>query len=112
VSELAYAKMIEHDLPQHEFLGDYVRDRLLYYPTVTRETFRNQGRLTTLIETGKLCRDLGLPSLDAAQDRAMLCGSPAMLKELSALLDARGFEVSPNIGRAGDYVIERAFVEK
>lgn len=112
VSELAYADMIERELPEHEFLGDYIRDKLLYYPTVTRESFRNQGRLTTLIETGKLCSDLGLPPLDAAQDRAMLCGSPAMLKELSDMLDARGFQVSPNIGAAGDYVIERAFVEK
>ncbi len=59
VSELAYADMIEHELPAHEFLGDYVRDGLLYYPTVTRENFRNQGRLTTLLETGKLCRTWG-----------------------------------------------------
>ena len=112
VSELAYANMIERELPQHEFLGDYVRDKLLYYPTVTREPFRNQGRLTTLIETGKICSDLGLPPLDAAEDRAMLCGSPAMLTDLSGMLDARGFKVSPHIGAAGDYVIERAFVEK
>ncbi len=112
VSELAYADMIERELPEHEFLGDYVRDKLLYYPTVTRESFRNQGRLTTLIENGKLCSDLGLPPLDAAHDRAMLCGSPAMLQELSDMLDARGFKVSPSIGAPGDYVIERAFVEK
>lgn len=112
VSELAYADMIERELPEHEFLGDYVRDKLLYYPTVTREDFRNQGRLTSLIESGQLCRDLGLPPLDAAQDRAMLCGSPAMLKDLADMLDARGFVVSPHIGAAGDYVIERAFVEK
>lgn len=112
VSELAYAEMIERELPEHEFLGDYVRESLLYYPTVTREDFRNQGRLTTLIDTGKLCADLGLPQLDAAHDRVMLCGSPAMLKELSDMLDARGFEVSPCIGQLGDYVIERAFVEK
>ncbi|NSL53952.1 ferredoxin--NADP reductase [Uliginosibacterium aquaticum] len=112
VSELAYAEMIERELPEHEFLGDYVRDKLLYYPTVTREPFRNQGRLTRLIESGQLCSDLGLPPLDAAHDRAMLCGSPAMLQDLAEMLDARGFKVSPHIGAAGDYVIERAFVEK
>ncbi|MCX9158387.1 ferredoxin--NADP reductase [Niveibacterium sp. 24ML] len=112
VSELAYAEQIQRELPEHEFLGDYIRDQLLYYPTVTREPFRNQGRLTTLIESGKLCDDLGLPALDPAHDRAMLCGSPAMLKELSDMLDGRGFKVSPNIGTPGDYVIERAFVEK
>ena len=112
VSELAYADLIESELPVHEFLGDYTRDQLLYYPTVTREPFRNQGRLTGLIESGKLCADLDLPALDPAHDRAMLCGSPAMLKELSDMLDARGFKVSPHIGAPGDYVIERAFVEK
>lgn len=112
VSELAYAELIQHELPGHEFLGDYVNGKLLYYPTVTREPFRNQGRLTALIETGKLCDELGLPQLDPAHDRAMLCGSPAMLEDLAAMLDARGFEVSPRIGEPGDYVIERAFVEK
>ena len=112
VSELAYADLLEHELPGHEFLGDIVRDKLLYYPTVTRESFRNQGRLTDLIETGKLCADLGLAPLDPAHDRAMICGSAAMLKDLSAMLSARGFEASPNIGAPGDYVIERAFIEK
>ncbi len=112
VSDLAYAELISETLPSHEFLGEIVRDKLLYYPTVTREPFRNQGRLDELIDSGKLCADLGLPALDAAHDRAMLCGSPAMLESLSALLDARGFVASPRIGVPGDYVIERAFVER
>jgi ferredoxin--NADP+ reductase len=89
-----------------------VRDKLIYYPTVTREAFCNQGRLTDLIESGKLFADIGLPALDPAHDRVMICGSPAMLKDCCSLLDQRGFEVSPHIGAAGDYVIERAFVEK
>jgi ferredoxin--NADP+ reductase len=42
----------------------------------------------------------------------MICGSQSMLKDLSSMLDARGFHVSPSIGEPGDYVIERAFVEK
>jgi ferredoxin/flavodoxin---NADP+ reductase len=112
VSELAYAEMIQNELPEHEFLGDYVRDKLLYYPTVTREPFRTQGRLTELLQSGRICADLGLEPLDPAHDRAMLCGSPAMLEDLSNMLDSLGFKVSPNIGTPGDYVIERAFVEK
>jgi len=84
----------------------------VYYPTVTREPFRNAGRLTELIETGKLFADVGLPPLDPATDRAMLCGSPSMLKSTRDLLDARGFLVSPGIGDPGDYVLERAFVER
>jgi ferredoxin--NADP+ reductase len=111
-SELAYAKFIESELPHHDYLGEQVREKLIYYPTVTREAFRNQGRLTTLIENGKLCNDIGLPPLDPATDRAMICGGPAMLKDLRVVLDAQGFEISKGIGQAGHYVIERAFVEK
>lgn len=112
VSELAYAEFIENELPNNEFFGEIVRDKLLYYPTVTREPFRNEGRITSVIESGKMCADLGIPELDPAQDRVMLCGSPAMLEDLSNMLDKRGFTVSPGVGQPGDYVIERAFVEK
>ncbi|MBL8248431.1 MAG: ferredoxin--NADP reductase [Candidatus Competibacter sp.] len=112
VSELAYADFITHELPAHEFLGDMVRKQLIYYPTVTREPFHHQGRLTDLIESGTLFADVGLPVLDPERDRIMICGSPAMLKEIRALLDARGFFISPHVGEQGDYVIERAFVEK
>lgn len=112
VSELAYSDYLKNELPNHEFLGDMVRNQLIYYPTVTREAFKQTGRLTTAIETGQLFRDIGLPPLDPAVDRAMICGSPAMLKETSDMLDARGFKVSPSLGHAGDYVFERAFVEK
>jgi ferredoxin--NADP+ reductase len=112
VSELAYADFIEKELPNNEFFGEFVREKLIYYPTVTREAFRNQGRLTDLINSGKLFDDIGLPPLNPIDDRAMICGSPQMLADTAALLDARGFKVSPRIGDPGDYVIERAFVEK
>ena len=112
VSELAYAKFIEHELNSNEFIGEMVRDKLIHYPTVTREPFRNQGRLTDVIESGKLFNDIRLPPLDPASDRAMICGSAAMLADSSKLLDARGFHISPRQGELGDYVIERAFVEK
>ena len=112
VSELAYAEYLNHELPNHEFLGDLVRGRLIYYPTVTREAFTHSGRLTAAIESGQLFKDIGLPPLDPSVDRAMICGSPAMLKETSAMLDARGFRVSPSLGNPGDYVFERAVVEK
>ena len=110
--ELAYRDYIEDELPQHEFLGEMVSEQLIYYPTVTREAFRNQGRQTDLIRSGKLFADIGEAPLDPASDRAMICGSPSMLKEISALLDGYGFKISPHIGVAGDYLIERAFVEQ
>ncbi|MFA6177999.1 MAG: ferredoxin--NADP reductase [Candidatus Methylopumilus sp.] len=112
VSELAYTDFIEKELPNNEFFGEEVRNKLIYYPTVTREPFRNQGRLTDLINSGKLFDDIGLPPINPSDDRAMICGSPQMLADTAALLDARGFVVSPRIGEPGDYVIERAFVEK
>lgn len=112
VSELAYSDYLRHELPKHEFLGEMVTQQLIYYPTVTREAFKQTGRLTTAIESGKLFEDIGLPPLDAKVDRGMICGSPAMLKETSEMLDARGFKVSPSLGVPGDYVFERAFVEK
>ena len=112
VDELAYADLIAHDLPKHDHLGELVREQLLYYPTVTREPFRNQGRLPELIANGRLCSDLELPQLDPAEDRAMICGGPAMLKDIRGVLDGQGFSISPGIGQPGGYVIERAFVEK
>jgi len=111
VKELAYQDWLSRELPQHELLGELARDKLVYYPTVTREAFRNQGRVTDLIENGKLCADLGLQPISVEQDRVMLCGSPEMLASMKALLEARGFEEGSN-NRPGHYVIEKAFVEK
>lgn len=111
VAELAYGEMITQDLPEHEFLGEEVSAKLIYYPTVTREPFRNRGRITDLIESGKLFEDIGLPALDKDMDRAMLCGSPDMMVQLRAMLEARGFEEG-NHGEAGDFVLEKAFAER
>jgi ferredoxin--NADP+ reductase len=112
VSELAYSEYLQTELPGNEFFGEEVQRKLLYYPTVTREPFRNRGRITDLIAADRLTADLGLPPLSPAEDRAMICGGPAMLADTRALLDARGFVISPSQGVPGDYVIERAFVEK
>jgi ferredoxin--NADP+ reductase len=111
VAELAYREYLTHELPDHEFLGEMVTNQMLYYPTVTREPFVNQGRVTTLIETGKMQADLGLPPLDPAHDRVMLCGSPGMLRDLKHMLEKRGF-MEGNTTKQGDFVIERAFAEQ
>lgn len=111
VDELAYQDVVTDHLPRHEFLGEMVRKQLLYYPTVTREDFRNRGRVTELVETNKLTDDLGLPPLNAAEDRVMLCGSPGLLGDMKEILEARGFKEG-NTSMPGDYVVERAFAEK
>jgi len=112
VDDLAYKDFIENELPKNEFFGDEVKNKLIYYPTVTREAFKNEGRLTDLIKSGKLFKDIGLEKMNPADDRAMICGSSEMLKDTQDLLDSMNFKVSPRIGEPGDYVIEHAFVEK
>ena len=77
---------------------------------MTREEYENQGRLTQLMESGKLYSDLGLPTPNKQDDRFMLCGSPSMLKDLTSILDAQGFDETRH-GDLAEYVIERAFVE-
>ena len=111
INELSYQKLITEELKDNEFFGDQVSAKLIYYPAVTREPFRNYGRITTLLENGKMIEDIGLPPLSVEDDRFMLCGSPSMLKSLTGILDDMGFQET-NRKKHLEYVIERAFVEK
>ena len=88
-----------------------MREKLIYYPTVTREPFRHNGRITTLIRSGQLFEDIGLPILDPANDRVMLCGSPHMLVDVQSVLAERNF-TEGNHSTPGHFVIEKAFVER
>lgn len=110
-SELGYFDYITEQLPHNEFFGDQVKEKLIYYPTVTREKFKTQGRLTDKIRNGQLCQDIGLPPLNPQTDRVMICGSPSMLAELVEILKERGFTEGTS-NKPAEYVIERAFVEK
>lgn len=115
--DLAYRDYILNELPRHEFLGEQIAAKLRYYPAVSREAFEfdghdHRGRLTDLMDSGRMMAQLGIEPLDPARDRAMICGSPQMLADFRALLDARGFTAAPRIGVPGEYVFERAFVEK
>jgi ferredoxin--NADP+ reductase len=111
VDELAYREYLMEHLPAHEFLGEMVSSKLRYYPTVTREEFVNMGRITDLIDNGKLFTDLDVPPLDPAHDRVMICGSPEMLRDLKSRLVDRGFHEG-NTSHPGDFVIERAFADQ
>jgi ferredoxin--NADP+ reductase len=110
IEELAYGERITEQLPNDEFLGEMIRDQLIYYPTVTREPFRNRGRITDLLTSGQLYADAGLAPF-AAGDRFMLCGSPHMLADLKTMLADWGL-AEGNHGEPGHFVIERAFVER
>jgi ferredoxin--NADP+ reductase len=111
INELTYQKLITHELKENEYFGDQIREKLTYYPAVTREPFRNYGRITSLLKTGKLMEDVGMPELNLEDDRFMLCGSPNMLESLTEILDGRGFSETRK-DDLNEYVIERAFVEK
>ncbi|WP_423187703.1 ferredoxin--NADP reductase [Alishewanella sp. d11] len=114
VSELAYQQVICEQLPENEFFGDWVKEKLLYYPTVTREPFRqplHQQRITSLLTSSVFTEALGLPPLCPSRDRFMLCGNQAMLDDTMAILDAKGFRKATS-RQQGDYVIEQAFLEK
>jgi ferredoxin--NADP+ reductase len=111
VSELAYGEELVAKLRDDELFGPLLSEKLVYYPTVTREPFRNRGRITDLITSDQLFNDIGQSPLDIADDRIMMCGSPAMLEELRQMFDARGF-VEGSHSEPGHYVIEKAFVER
>lgn len=111
IAELAYGETITQALPKHEYLGELISEKLIYYPTVTREPFQNRGRVTDLITSGQLFTDVGMPDFDPANDRIMLCGSPQMLEDMRGILEDRDFHEGSS-GRPAEYVIEKAFVEK
>ena len=110
VADLSYRQFLSDDLPNDELLGELVAPKLIYYPTVTREPFQTEGRITDLISSGKIFDDIGLPPLDPSRDRLMLCGGPSVLADLKDLLIGRGYEEG-SLANPGDFVLERAFVE-
>src|SRR6201988_4420993 len=111
VSELAYGEELVAKLRDDELFGPLLAGKLVYYPTVTREPFRNRGRLTDLITSNQLFSDLHHGPLDIDTDRIMMCGSPAMLEELKQFVETRGFAEGAN-HKPGHFVIEKAFVER
>ena len=110
VPELAYGIELVNEIKADEMLNElFDTSRLRLYSSTTREDYPQMGRITDLIASGKLFADLGVPPLDPAVDRGMICGSMAMLNDTKALLEAAGLEEGSN-SAPGDFVIERAFV--
>ena len=110
VGDLNYRDLFEKELAEDEILSEVIGGKLKYYPTVTREEFRTKGRITDLIASGQMFRDLGLPAFDPAEDRVMLCGGPSVLADLKQQLLDLGY-VEGSIAQPGDFVLEKAFVE-
>ncbi len=108
-SELAYGKQLTDDLADDPLVGEEAAQKFQRYATTTREPSPLMGRITDLIENGKVFDDLGVPDFDPAIDRVMICGSMALNMDIKRILEARGFTEGAN-SRPGEYVIERAFV--
>jgi ferredoxin/flavodoxin---NADP+ reductase len=111
VSELAYGEELVAKLRDDELFGPLLSEKLLYYPTVTREPFRNRGRITDLISSEQLFNDIHQPPLNIETDRVMMCGSPGMLEELKLMFESGGF-IEGSGNTPGHFVIEKAFVER
>jgi ferredoxin--NADP+ reductase len=110
-NELVCGEKALEDLKQNEYIGELAAEKLIYYPTVTREPFRNEGRITDLIRSGKVFTDLGLEPLSTADDRVMICGNPHMTAELTKYMEDQGFEMGAN-NKPGTFVIEKAFAQR
>jgi len=108
VAELAYGEKLVADTLNDPLVGEMVAGRLIHYTSTTREDYPRTGRITDLIQSGKLFADLSMPPFDPATDRVMICGSMAMLQDTKAVVEAAGLEEGSN-AKPGQFVIEKAF---
>ncbi len=109
VAELEYGKQLVDSIRNDEMLSEIVGDKLKYYPTTTREESPKMGRITDLMKSGELFTDLGVPPLDPATDRAMICGSMGLNKDITAILEEAGMREGAN-SKPLEFVVEKAFV--
>ncbi|WP_170106815.1 ferredoxin--NADP reductase [Rhodovulum imhoffii] len=111
VAELEYGRELIESLPEDPLIGEFVGDKLKYYPATTREDFRTMGRVTDNLTSGKVFAELGLgcAKMDPAVDRAMVCGSLEFNKDIMAILDGWGLREGAN-SEPAEYVVEKAFV--
>lgn len=112
VDDLAFREELSAKLADDPLVGEHAQEQFHYIPTVTREPFERQGRITDLIADGSLFAPpvSGPVKFDPETDRVMLCGSTAMIRETAALLESVGLVEGSN-ANPGQFVIERAFVD-
>lgn len=108
--ELAYGAGIVAALPEDPLIGELVGDKLLYYPTTTREPSAHEGRISDHIRSGAVFSSLGLPQWSADNDRVMVCGNLALNKDIMGLCEAAGLAEGAN-SQPAEFVVEKAFVD-
>jgi ferredoxin--NADP+ reductase len=109
VAELEYGRQLVENLKADELVGELASEKLVYYPTTTREPFERMGRVTDNLSSGKVFADLGLPPMDPATDRAMVCGSLAFNIDVKTILEGFGLREGAN-SEPREFVVEKAFV--
>lgn len=109
VGELIYGQQLAKNLIEDPLIGELVNGRFIHYATTTREESPHMGRITTLIENGKLFENLNLPPFDPLIDRVMICGSMDMIKDVKALVETFDLTEGSN-NKPAEFVVERAFV--
>jgi ferredoxin/flavodoxin---NADP+ reductase len=109
VAELEYGRQLVESLKDDPLIGELVGDKLVYYPTTTREAFHHMGRVTDNLSSGKVFADLGLPKMNPEEDRAMVCGSLAFNVDVKAILEGFGLREGAN-SDPKEFVVEKAFV--
>ncbi|WP_320142139.1 ferredoxin--NADP reductase [uncultured Cohaesibacter sp.] len=110
IDELKYGEELVEICNNDPLVGEFAKGRLIHYTSVTREDFPRMGRITDLMESGKLFEDLGVPPINPEEDRAMICGSMAMLNDTKDMLEKFNLVEGSN-ARPASYVVERAFVD-
>lgn len=108
-AELDYGRQLIESLPDDPLIGEFVGDKLVYYPTTTRDQGPQMGRITDNLTSGKIFADLGLDPIRREFDRAMVCGSLAFNKDMKDVLEAFGLREGAN-SEPAEYVVEKAFV--
>jgi ferredoxin--NADP+ reductase len=111
VKELAFMEMLEN-LNSHPVWGEVTQGKFLFYPSVTREDFKNTGRITNAIFDGSVYDKLGVPLFDKDKDSAMICGSIEMNMEFKKYFEDTLGCVEGSSNLPGDFVLEKSFVEK
>lgn len=109
-AELAYGDALVGQTLADPLVGECAQGRLEHYTCVTREEHPRRLRVTEALASGRVSADLGVPPLDPAVDRVMICGSMAMLHDSKALCEAAGMTEGSN-SAPGAFVVERAFVD-
>ena len=113
VAELEYGRQLVDQVKNDELMAELVGaenlQKLVYYPTTTREDSPTMGRITTLIKDGTLFGDLDVTDFGPVKDRAMVCGSIGLNTDIKEILEGYGLREGAN-SEPAEYVVEKAFV--